>query len=166
MVLQGLDFGVLGPLQVAVNGQPVPLGTPKQCAVLALLLINRNRPVPRDSIITAIWDEDSPEADAIHNLHVYIANLRKILGSAGVDPKTVLASARPGYQLNVPDAACDLGRFAAEKAAGVQALPPAGSNKPATDSLPPSRNGAPRFSRTCASSASSNRSPRRSSRTK
>jgi SARP family transcriptional regulator, regulator of embCAB operon len=119
-VPQGLDFGVLGPLQVSVNRQPVPLGTPKQSAVLALLLINRNRPVPRDSIIDAIW-EDSQQADAIHNLHVYVANLRKILGSAGVDPKTVLASARPGYQLNVPDAACDLGRFNTEKAAGVQA---------------------------------------------
>ncbi|MGO4441716.1 BTAD domain-containing putative transcriptional regulator [Mycobacterium sp. 2YAF39] len=130
----GLDFGVLGPLQVRVNREPVPLGTPKQSAVLALLLINRNRPVPRDSIIAAIWDEDSPEADAIHNLHVYIANLRKILGSGGVDAKTVLASARPGYQLNVPDASCDLGRFATEKAAGVQAAA-AGRFKQASDRL-------------------------------
>lgn len=119
--MTGLDFGVLGSLQVRVNGEPVPLGTPKQSAVLALLLMNRNRPVSRDSIIAAIWDEDSPEADAIHNLHVYVANLRKVLGSAGVDPKTVLASARPGYQLNVPDSACDLARFNTEKAAGVQA---------------------------------------------
>lgn len=121
MTLQELDFGLLGPLQTSVNRQPVPSGTPKQSAVLALLLINRNRPVSRDSIINAIWDEDSPEADAIHNLHVYVANLRKVVGAAGVDAKTVLASARPGYQLNVPDAACDLGRFNTEKAAGVQA---------------------------------------------
>ncbi len=120
-VSQALDFGLLGPLRVRVNRETVPLGTPKQCAVLGLLLINRNHPVPRDSIINAIWDEDAPQADAIHNLHVYIANLRKVLGSAGVDPKTVLASARPGYQLNVPDAACDIGRFNTEKAAGVQA---------------------------------------------
>ncbi|TPG37165.1 BTAD domain-containing putative transcriptional regulator [Mycolicibacterium hodleri] len=121
VVASVLDFGVLGPLQVSVKSGPVPLGTPKQSAVLALLLINRNRPVPRDSMIGAIWDEDTPQADAIHNLHVYVANLRKVLGSAGVDPKTVLASARPGYRLNVLDAACDLGRFNSEKAAGVQA---------------------------------------------
>ena len=76
---------MLGPLQVSVDRQPVPLGTPKQRAVLALLLINRNRPVPRDSIIDAIWG-DSAHADATHNLHVYVANLRKIFGSAGVDP--------------------------------------------------------------------------------
>jgi len=129
-----LDFGLLGQLQVLVDREPVALGTPKQCAVLALLLINRNRPVPRDSIIAAIWGEDAPEADAVHNLHVYVANLRKVFGSAGVDPKTVLASARPGYQLNVPDASCDLGRFATEKAAGVQAAA-AGRFKQASDRL-------------------------------
>lgn len=118
--MTGLDFGVLGPLQIRVDGQQVPLGTPKQRAVLALLLINRNRPVSRDSIIDAIFEE-SAKADAVHNLHVYIASLRKILGSAGVDPKEVLASARPGYRLSVSESACDIGRFATEKAAGVQA---------------------------------------------
>lgn len=128
-----LDFGVLGPLQLRVDGRPVPLGTPKQRAVLALLLMNRNRPVASDSLIATIW-EDSARADAVHNLHVYIANLRKVLGAAGVDPKTVLASARPGYRLEVPDAACDLGRFATEQAAGVQAAA-AGRFRQASDRL-------------------------------
>jgi SARP family transcriptional regulator, regulator of embCAB operon len=127
-----LDFGALGALQVRVNGEPVPLGTPKQRAVLALLLINRNRPVPRDSIIDAIFEE-SAKADATHNLHVYVANLRKVLGASGLDPKEVLAS-KPGYRLNVPDASCDLGRFATEKAAGVQAAA-AGRFKQASDRL-------------------------------
>jgi SARP family transcriptional regulator, regulator of embCAB operon len=120
VVVTGLGFGVLGPLQLSVECKPVPLATPKQRAVLAMLLINRNRPVPRDSLINAIW-EDSPQPDPVHNLHVYVANLRRILGKAGVDPRTVLASARPGYRLSVPDAAYDLGRFNTEKAAGVQA---------------------------------------------
>jgi SARP family transcriptional regulator, regulator of embCAB operon len=120
VVVTGLDFGLLGPLQLSVDSQPAPLGTPKQRAVLAMLLINRNRPVARDALISAIW-EDSPQPDPVHNLHVYLANLRKILGTARVDPRTVLASARPGYRLNVLDAACDLGRFNTEKAAGIQA---------------------------------------------
>ncbi len=120
MAVTGLGFGVLGPLQLSVDRQRVPLGTPKQRAVLAMLLINRNRPVSRDSLISAIW-EDSAQADAVHNLHVYIASLRRILGTAGVDPRTMLANARPGYLLSVPDAACDLDRFNTQKAAGVQA---------------------------------------------
>ena len=40
-----IGFGVLGPLQVTVGGAAVPLGTPKQRAVLAVLVMNRNRPV-------------------------------------------------------------------------------------------------------------------------
>lgn len=133
MITSGLDFGVLGPLRVSVNREPVSLGTPKQRAVLALLLMNRNRPVSRDSIIDAIW-EDSAKADAVHNLHVYVASLRKIFGSAGADPRTVLESARPGYRLNVPESSCDIGRFATEKAAGVQAAA-AGRFKQAGDRL-------------------------------
>ena len=128
-----LDFGVLGPVQVCADRKPMPLGTPKQRAVLALLLMNRNRPVLSDSIIDAIWDDEA-KADATHNLHVYIANLRKMLGSAGADARTVLASARPGYRLTVPDASCDVGRFATEKAAGVQAAA-AGRFKQASDRL-------------------------------
>jgi hypothetical protein len=40
MAEKGVEFGVLGPLQVCVDGAPVPLGTPKQRAVLAMLLIS------------------------------------------------------------------------------------------------------------------------------
>jgi DNA-binding SARP family transcriptional activator len=36
-----IGFGRLGPLQVTVDGAPVPLGTPKQRAVLVM---NRNGP--------------------------------------------------------------------------------------------------------------------------
>jgi DNA-binding SARP family transcriptional activator len=120
VVVTALGFGVLGPLQLSVDREPLPLGTPKQRALLAMLLINRNRPVSRDSLISAIW-EDFPQSDPVHNLHVYVANLRRILGTSGVDPRTVLANARPGYRLSVPDAVFDLGRFNTEKAAGVQA---------------------------------------------
>jgi DNA-binding SARP family transcriptional activator len=115
-----IGFGVLGPLQMTVDGAPVSLGTPKQRAVLAMLVMNRNRPVSTDSLITAAW-EDWPPAEARASLHSYISNLRRLMSSAGADPKTVLVNAPPGYRLNVADSACDIGRFVAEKAAGVQA---------------------------------------------
>ena len=43
----GLGFGVLGPLLMTTNGTRVPLGAAKQRAVLAMLLMRRNRPVLR-----------------------------------------------------------------------------------------------------------------------
>ncbi len=115
-----LEFGLLGPLEMSVDGALVPLGTPKQRAVLAMLLMNRNSPVGVDRLITALWDE-SPPSGARASIHSYVSNLRKLLTGAGVDPRTVLVAAPPGYRLNIPNDTCDLGRFIAEKTAGVHA---------------------------------------------
>ncbi|MDT7737980.1 MAG: family transcriptional regulator, regulator of embCAB operon, partial [Mycobacterium sp.] len=52
----GLEFGVLGPLQLTSGGTLVPLGAPKRRAVLAMLVLNRNRPVSVDALIDAVWD--------------------------------------------------------------------------------------------------------------
>jgi DNA-binding SARP family transcriptional activator len=115
-----LDFGVLGPLQVTVDGRALPLGTPKQRAVLALLVMSRNRPVSADSLVTAAW-EQFPPPEPKASLHSYISNLRKLISSTGADGRAVLASAAPGYRLAVDDGNCDIGRFIAAKGAGVQA---------------------------------------------
>ena len=120
MTNTGLGFGVLGPLLMTSHGVRVPVGAPKQRAVLAMLLINRNRPVSVESLINAVWDED-PVPAARTSIQAHVSNLRRLLRDAGVDPYQVLASAPPGYQLSVADADCDLGRFMVAKAAGTQA---------------------------------------------
>ncbi len=116
----GLQFGVLGPLQMTADGTAVPLGAPKQRAVLAMLVLNRNRAVSVDSLINAVWDE-RPVPAARTSLHSYVSNLRRLVAGAGYEPNKVLASAPPGYQLSVADTECDLGRFITEKNAGVHA---------------------------------------------
>ena len=116
----GLQFGVLGPLQLRAGGALVPLGAPKQRAVLATLLMNRNRAVSVDALIDAVWGQ-SPVPAARTSIHSYVSNLRRLLGSPSRDPNMLLASVPPGYQLNVADADCDLGRFVTEKNAGVHA---------------------------------------------
>ena len=64
MTGRSVQFGVLGPLQITVDGTPVTLGTPKQRAVLAVLLVNRNRPVAVDSLLSAAWGDDPPAVDS------------------------------------------------------------------------------------------------------
>jgi SARP family transcriptional regulator, regulator of embCAB operon len=113
-------FGVLGPLQLSAGGTLVPLGAPKQRAVLAMLVMNRNRPVSVEALINAVWDQ-WPVPAARTSIHSYVSNLRRVLGSAGYDPNKALASVPPGYQLSVDDDDCDLGRFITEKNAGVHA---------------------------------------------
>ena len=77
----GLQFGVLGPLQLRAGETVVPLGAPKQRAVLATLLMNRNRAVSVDALIDAVWDQ-SPVPAARTSIHSYVSNLRRLLGSA------------------------------------------------------------------------------------
>lgn len=120
MTNAGLGFGVLGPLSMTANGTPLSLGAPKQRAVLAMLLVHRNRPVSVDALIDAVWGE-APVPAARTSIQSYISTLRRLLRGAVANPNGVLASAPPGYQLSVADADCDLGRFRAHKAAGVQA---------------------------------------------
>jgi DNA-binding SARP family transcriptional activator len=120
MANSAVQFGLLGPLQMIADGSDIPLGAAKQRAVLALLLINRNRPVAIDSLLDAAW-RGRPPPEARASLHTYVSNLRRLLSKVGVDPAAVLVSAQPGYRLNVPDAACDIGRFITEQTAGMRA---------------------------------------------
>ncbi|MBV8786057.1 MAG: FHA domain-containing protein [Mycobacterium sp.] len=120
MVDKHLEFGLLGPLEMSVDGARVPLGTPKQRAVLAMLLMNRNSPVGVERLITALW-EGHPPSGARASIHSYVSNLRKLLSGAGIDPRQVLVAAPPGYRLNIAENDYDLGRFIAEKTAGVHA---------------------------------------------
>jgi SARP family transcriptional regulator, regulator of embCAB operon len=115
-----LEFGVLGPLQLTSHGLSVQLGPAKQRAVLAVLMINRNRPVSIDVLTDAVWD-GSPVPAARTSIQSHVSNLRRLLRDAGVDPVVVLASAPPGYRLSVADEDCDVGRFSAAKAAGLRA---------------------------------------------
>ena len=113
------QFGVLGPLQVRMGDESLPLGTPKQRAVLAMLIVNANRPVGIDSLIGAAWDQRPPQG-ARATLHAYISNLRRLMSSAGID-RALLASAPPGYRLAIGQDQYDLGRFRAQKDAGLHA---------------------------------------------
>ena len=126
-------FGVLGTLQIGVDGSSVQSGTPKQRAVLATLLINRNSPVAIESLISAAW-EQRPPPGARANIHAYVSNLRRVLAGAGVDPRTVLVKESPGYRINVADGDIDLGRFIREKTAGIRAAA-GGRFERATDHL-------------------------------
>jgi len=117
---RGPVFGVLGPLLLSVDGTAVPVGTPKQRAVMASLVMNRNRPVAADSLINAVWGEDAP-SEARASLHAYVSNLRRLLGSVGFDGKSMLEKVSPGYRLNIGELDVDLGRFIRARNEGVKA---------------------------------------------
>ena len=74
-----MQFSVLGPLEVRSGDASLPLGGRRQRSVLALLLLDRGRPVDADRMVSEIWGDPSPDG-ARDSLYTYVSNLRRILG--------------------------------------------------------------------------------------
>ncbi len=74
-----MDYRVLGPLEVLVDGDLLPLGGPKQRVVVAVLVAAAGRPVPVDVLVQAIYGEDAAPGGR-NTLQTYVSNLRQVLG--------------------------------------------------------------------------------------
>lgn len=129
-----LDFGLLGPLQMTIDGTPVPSGT--QATGCASHVGHQPQQARRSRRPNHRPLGGVATLGRTRSIHSYVSNLRKLLGGAGIDPRVVLAAAPPGYRLSIPDNTCDLGRFVAEKPRACTRPPPAGSNKPAATCRP------------------------------
>lgn len=107
-----MQFDVLGPLRVTVDGENVELGAFKQRSLLALLLIHRRHVVSTDRIIDELWGDDT-STDHHGALWVHLSNLRSALepdrpkGSTG----SFLLTRSPGYLLDVDHSQIDAGEF-------------------------------------------------------
>jgi YVTN family beta-propeller protein len=97
-------FGVLGPIEVCIDGRPVRLGGPKQRALLAFLLLHANQAVSRDRLIDALWG-GSPPPSADESLDAYLYRLRKLVG------RDRLVRRESGYVLLVEAGELDAGSF-------------------------------------------------------
>src|SRR2546425_8217045 len=115
-----LEFRILGPLAVRVGGVLVPIGGPKQRALLALLLLSANRVVSRERLISELFPEQS-QSSADHALHNHVSRLRKLLSPAASDEPRLVARL-PGYLLRVEPGELDLERFERLAADGREAL--------------------------------------------
>ncbi|WP_430379039.1 BTAD domain-containing putative transcriptional regulator [Streptomyces sp. B1-3] len=109
-----LRIRVLGPLGAEVAGAPVELGTPRQRAVLALLVAARGAVVSVDRMADQLW-RGRPPARATVSLQTYVSNLRRLLEPERPPraPATVLVSSPPGYALRLPEDAVDAWLFGA-----------------------------------------------------
>jgi DNA-binding SARP family transcriptional activator len=115
-----IEFRVLGPLQVVRDDRVLPLGGLKQRGLLALLLFDRNRVVPRDRLIDALWGE-RPPASAANSVQIYVSKLRRLLEDSETDGSTLLTEP-PGYLLGVPAGSLDADVFESMLADGNAAL--------------------------------------------
>lgn len=99
-----MNFRILGPLEVVVDGRPVAIPGARERALLAFLLLHANSAVTADRLIDELWGE-SPSASARKSLQVRIAGLRKALGGERI------VTQGPGYMLRVGANELDLAVF-------------------------------------------------------
>ena len=74
----GLDFRLLGPFEVASNGRLIEIGSPKQRALLAMLLVHRGRVVSFDALAEELW-AGHPPASVVTTLSSLVSRLRRLL---------------------------------------------------------------------------------------
>jgi DNA-binding SARP family transcriptional activator len=87
-----VEFRILGPLEVIDNGRTLRLGSRKQRALLAILMLDAGKVVSRDRLIDDLWHGDPPAAAEV-TLRSHISRLRSALGASR------LLSRAPGYTL-------------------------------------------------------------------
>ena len=94
------------------DGRSLPLAGFKQRALLALLLLERDRAVSLDRLIDGLWPEDPP-ASAENSVQVYISRLRRALDIPQVGPRRLasIATEPAGYVLHLADASVDADDF-------------------------------------------------------
>jgi DNA-binding SARP family transcriptional activator len=100
------EFRILGPLEVAFDGQTVELAGQRQRALLVALLVHHDQVVSSDRLIDLIWGEHAPRT-ATTSLQNAVSQLRRDLGADIVETRA------PGYVLAADSDEIDAVRFEA-----------------------------------------------------
>ncbi|WP_326680506.1 BTAD domain-containing putative transcriptional regulator [Streptomyces sp. NBC_01237] len=107
-----MQFRMLGPLEVLVNGHPVVLGGARQRATLGFLLLRVNRVVAVSELQDALWAFDEAPPTARKMLQNAVWGLRGLF-SAELHPQesAAVVTQAPGYMLRVAPEQVDLHQF-------------------------------------------------------
>ena len=104
-----MHFKILGPLEIRVNEQEIPLNGARQRAVMAGLLLEANRVIPTNRLIKLLWDTQPP-ATAKEQVQNVVSAVRRTLERWSPLAGTVVT--RPsGYMAVAPTDQLDAARF-------------------------------------------------------
>ncbi|WP_394615354.1 BTAD domain-containing putative transcriptional regulator [Lentzea sp. JNUCC 0626] len=109
-----VEYRVLGPLEVFLDGEPVAVPAGRCHVLLAVLLLRANRFVTVDQLVDHLWDGAPPSADRAHKtLQMVVRRLRVALGEADC-----VRTLPGGYQAVIDPDQLDLLRFRALVSSG------------------------------------------------
>lgn len=112
-----VEYRVLGPLEVLLDGEPVAVPAGRGRVLLATLLLRANRFVSVDELVERVWEGEPPDHDRAHKtLQTVVMRLRQALGEANCvrhDRGGYLAEIEPEQlDLNRSRSLVELGEFA------------------------------------------------------
>lgn len=102
-----MEFCLLGPLQVRLSGNVVPVPAGAQRVLLATLLLRANSVVSADDLADVLWPSGPPRS-ARASLHNTVLRLRRSLGAEGY--ARVVANCG-GYQIRIGAGELDVDAF-------------------------------------------------------
>jgi DNA-binding SARP family transcriptional activator/tetratricopeptide (TPR) repeat protein len=111
-----MRFLILGPLEVRGEQGVVALGGNKLRGLLAVLLLQANKPVSAERLALALWGQDAPSG-VTKTVQVTVSRLRKALGD-----RVVIATTPAGYCLQMQPDELDATRFERLVEDGARAL--------------------------------------------
>jgi DNA-binding SARP family transcriptional activator len=126
----GVEFGLLGPVEVRHDGRVLPLGGMRPRAVLALLLLADGAPVTQQRLVDGLWGEELPPS-ARNSLQSHVSRLRSALGPVGQR----LSREPSGYRLAVRPGELDLHRARALAEQARDAVEPTAAARLITQAL-------------------------------
>ncbi|MFG1920730.1 BTAD domain-containing putative transcriptional regulator [Cryptosporangium sp. NPDC048952] len=110
-----MEIGLLGAVEVTVDGTAVSVGGHRLRAVFARLALDAGRMVTVSTLVDAVWGDDPP-AGSGNALQSLVSRLRRTL------PPGIVESAPAGYRLAVDAESVDVHRFEHLATAGRRAL--------------------------------------------
>ncbi len=101
---EGMEFRILGSLEIVDGTRAVPIRPGNDRALLALLLLQANEVVSSDRLIDELWGE-APPASATKIVHNAVSRLRRALGDERLETRG------HGYLLHLAPDELDAARF-------------------------------------------------------
>lgn len=109
---KGLEFGLLGPLEVRRDDRLVPVRGWRERAVLAMLLLAEGGNVTLERLVEGVWDGDPPWG-AVKAVRNCVSALRGRLAEPG-GQAAVIQSTPAGYRLPIEGVRLDILQFRRE----------------------------------------------------
>ena len=101
-----MHLHLLGPVEARLDGRSLPLGPPKQRAVLTMLALRPGHTVSVDELAEGLWGEQPP-ASAAKMIQLYVSHLRRAIAG---DSAAIVTHGH-GYALELPGDRIDAVRF-------------------------------------------------------